>query len=78
MLEISVVIAIIIAIGQFAKLYVNNKYVPLVTLFIGLIAGYFYLPHLNVQEAIINGVMVALTANGLFDMSKIVMPKKAE
>ena len=77
MLEIGVVLAIIIAIGQFAKMYIDNKYVPLVTLVIGLIAGYFYLPHVDVREAIVNGVMVALTANGMFDMSKIVT-KKAE
>lgn len=77
MLEIGVVLAIIIAIGQFAKLYIDSKYVPLVTLVIGLIAGYFYLPHVDVREAIVNGVMVALTANGMFDMSKIVT-KKAE
>jgi hypothetical protein len=77
MLEIGVVVAIIIALGQFAKMYIDNKYVPLVTLVIGLVAGYFYLPHVDVREAIVNGVMVALTANGMFDMSKIVT-KKAE
>lgn len=75
MLEIGVVIAIIIALGQFAKMYIDNKYVPLVTLVIGLIAGYFYLPHVTVQEAVMNGAIVALTANGLFDMSQIVTKK---
>jgi len=72
MFEIGVVVAIIIALGQFAKMYINGKYVPLVTLVIGIIAGYFYLPHETVQEAVMNGTVVALTANGLFDMSQVI------
>lgn len=72
MFEIGVVVAIIIALGQFAKMYINGKYVPLVTLVIGLIAGYFYLPHETIQEAVMNGTVVALTANGLFDMTQVI------
>lgn len=72
MFEIGVVIAIIIALGQFAKMYIDSKYVPLVTLVIGIVAGYFYLPHETVKEAIMNGAIVALTANGLFDMSQVI------
>lgn len=72
MFEIGVVIAIIIALGQFAKMYIDSKYVPLVTLVLGLVAGYFYLPHETIQEAMMNGAVVALSANGLFDMSKAI------
>jgi hypothetical protein len=72
MLEIGVVVAIILALGQFAKLYIDGRYIPLVTLVIGLIAGYFYLPHVTIQEAVMNGVVVALSSNGLFDISQVI------
>ena len=72
MFESGVVIAVIVAVGQLAKRYMNAKYVPVVTMMLGIIGGYFYLPHETVQEAILKGVMLGLTSNGLFDMTKIV------
>ncbi len=71
MFEAGVVVAIIMAIGQFAKMYIDSKYVPLVTLLIGIVAGYFYLPHETIKEAVMNGAVVALASNGLFDMTQV-------
>ena len=72
MFESGVVVAVIVAVGQLAKRYMDNKYIPVVTLILGIIGGYVYLPHQTVQEAIMNGVMLGLTSNGLFDMTKVV------
>ena len=72
MFESGVVIAVIVAMGQLAKRYMDNKYIPVVTLILGIVGGYVYLPHQTVQEAIMNGVMLGLTSNGLFDMTKVV------
>lgn len=75
MFEIGVVVAVIMAVGEFAKRYVNSKYIPAVTMALGVLAGYVYLPHAGVQDAIMNGVMVGLMSNGLFDTAKMVIKK---
>ena len=72
MFEAGVVVAVIMALGQFIKRYVDSKYIPLITLLLGVVGGYVYLPHQAIQDAIMNGVMLGLTSNGLFDMTKIV------
>ena len=72
MFESGVVIAVIVAVGQLAKRYMNAKYVPVVTMILGIVGGYVYLPHQTIQDAVMNGVMLGLTSNGLFDMTKIV------
>ncbi|MZP28676.1 hypothetical protein GTO91_02945 [Heliobacterium undosum] len=70
MFEPAVVVAVLIAIGQFAKLYIDSKYIPLVTLVLGVCAGVIYIPADTLQAGILNGVIVGLSANGLFDVSK--------
>lgn len=75
MYEISFVVAIIVALGQLLKTYVPVKYMPLVSVVLGLVAGVFVLPHETIQEAIVNGIAAGLSANGLFDLSKVVTKK---
>ncbi|MBC9786449.1 hypothetical protein H1S01_18495 [Heliobacterium chlorum] len=70
MFEPAVVVAVLIAIGQFAKLYIDSKYIPLITLVLGLVAGVAYIPADTVQVGVLNGIIVGLSANGLFDVSK--------
>ncbi|MBC9786762.1 hypothetical protein H1S01_20445 [Heliobacterium chlorum] len=77
MFESSVIVAVLIAAGQFAKMYVDSKYVPLVTMALGIIAGAFYMPSDTLSAGIFNGIIVGLSANGLFDMTKI-LHEKAE
>jgi hypothetical protein len=67
--------AILIALGQFAKLYVPARYIPIITLVLGVVAGYYYIPNAGVQEAIFNGVALGLSANGLFDLTKLLQKK---
>ena len=43
MYEIGVVVAVIIAIGEFAKLYVAPKWIPLLSMVLGLGAGLFFI-----------------------------------
>ncbi|MTV50768.1 hypothetical protein GJ688_17695 [Heliobacillus mobilis] len=70
MFEASVVVAVLIALGQFAKLYIDSKYIPLVTMFLGILAGLIYLPAETIQSGVFNGIIVGLSANGLFDITK--------
>lgn len=71
MYEIGFVVAIVIAISQFLKLYVPTNFIPLVTLVLGIIGGYFFVPFDIIQESIMNGVIIGLSANGLYDVTKM-------
>lgn len=57
-------VAVIIAIGEFAKLYVPAKYIPLLSMGIGLVAGLFYIP----VESVADGIMTGLAACKLYDI----------
>ncbi|MBC9785493.1 hypothetical protein H1S01_13375 [Heliobacterium chlorum] len=75
MFESGIVVAVLIAVGQFAKMYIDNKYIPLVTLALGIVAGILYVPSDTIQTGILNGIIVGLSANGLFDATKILHQK---
>jgi hypothetical protein len=70
MLEMSVVVAIMIAMGQLFKLYFDGRYVPILTMVIGIIAGIYYLPHATLEAGILQGIIAGLTANGFYDLTK--------
>lgn len=70
MYEIGVVVAVIIALGEFFKLYVPAKYLPLVSMVIGLAAGLLYIPHTTVADGIMTGIMTGLAACKLYDVGK--------
>jgi hypothetical protein len=72
MFEATVIVGIIIAISQFLKAYVPTKYIPVVTMILGVVGGFFFMAHGSTQEAVMNGVLVGLSANGLYDLSKSV------
>ena len=71
MYEAGLVVAVIMAIAQFVKGYIPARYVPLVTAVLGIVAGIVYLPNTGIQDGIMNGVILALSANGLFDVTKM-------
>ncbi|MFS0820749.1 holin [Bacillus sp. 1P02SD] len=74
MFELAVVIAVVIALTEFFKRleFVPKKYLPAVTLIIGLLAGLFYVDVPTIQEKIMYGLMIGLSAAGLFDQTKII------
>lgn len=74
MFDIALIIAVVVALTQLIKPLVSNKYLPLISLILGLIGGYFYIDGL-LHERIMYGLMIGLSANGLFDQSKIVTKK---
>jgi hypothetical protein len=75
MFEAGVVVAAVIALGQLAKIYIDTKYIPLITLVLGIVGGFLYIPHAAIQDAVMNGVLVGLSANGLFDVTKLLHNK---
>ncbi|UOY92908.1 holin [Ectobacillus sp. JY-23] len=65
-------IAVIIGLSQVVKgLGLQAKYIPLLNVALGVLLGVFFLPA-GVQENILGGIVVGLSASGLFDQSKII------
>ena len=66
-----VLVGLIMAINQLVKQFIPAKFIPLVSVGLGLLAGLFVLPYDGgVQTGIINGLAVGLSACGLFDIVK--------
>jgi hypothetical protein len=77
MLELGVVIAVLVGLGQVAKqLGLPAKYIPLMSLILGVAYGVLGgVPETTILEEIVVGAMVGLSASGLYDQSKIVTKK---
>ena len=71
MFELAVIVAVIIGVGQVIKEYVPNKFMPLVSLGLGLVAGFLFVDVGTIQERIFVGLAMGLSASGLFDIAKI-------
>ncbi|MBY0122137.1 holin [Bacillus sp. S/N-304-OC-R1] len=77
MFEIAIIIAVVLALTEFVKRmdWIPAKYVPAVSLVLGLLAGIFYVDVSTLEEQIMFGLMIGLSAAGLFDQSKIITKK---
>lgn len=77
MFTITIIIAVVLSLTEFVKRLslVPAKYLPAVSLFLGLLAGLFYADAATIQEKIMYGLMIGLAAGGLFDQSKIITKK---
>lgn len=74
MIEISftILIAVVIALTQIVKGFgIDSKYLPLVSLILGVLGGIVFLDGL-LKETILYGAIIGLSASGLFDQSKII------
>jgi len=73
MFTVTIIVAVIVGLGQLAKgLNMPVKYIPLLSLVLGIVAGIFLVDADTVQEHIFQGIMIGLSAAGLFDQTKIV------
>ncbi|MEH7342774.1 holin [Bacillus sp. JJ1532] len=77
MFEIAIVIAVVLALTELIKRlgFMPEKYLPAVSVLLGIIAGIFYVDVVTLQDKIMFGLMIGLSASGLFDQSKIVTKK---
>jgi uncharacterized membrane protein HdeD (DUF308 family) len=72
MIETAILIAILIGISQVAKeLGLKTKYIPLFNVVLGIVLGAFFIAELTMQERILQGLIIGLSASGLFDQSKL-------
>ncbi|EEM07896.1 holin [Bacillus pseudomycoides] len=71
MIEISVMIAIVVGLSQIAKtIGLQTKYIPLLNLTLGIVLGVLFLSQ-DIKTSIFQGIIIGLTASGLFDHTKI-------
>lgn len=72
MFEMGTIIAVIIALGELIKRndYISTKYIPIITMIFGIVAGLIYIPHGNISEGVMNGIIAGLTSNGLYSLGK--------
>jgi len=77
MYEMGVVAAVIVALGEFAKLYLHSAYIPLLSLALGITAGIVYIPHELLADGIFNGVITGLAACKMYDLGKTVVKPKS-
>jgi hypothetical protein len=69
-----IIIPIIIALSQLLKgIGFNAKFIPIVNLILGLIAGITYLYPGDIKAGILYGLMMGLSASGLYSGTKNVV-----
>lgn len=76
MLEMAVIVGVLIALGQLMKnMGVPAKYIPAINLVLGivvaLLGGGGMVATSTLLEKIVGGVIIGLTASGLYDQKKI-------
>jgi large-conductance mechanosensitive channel len=74
MFDIAVIIAVIVALTQLVKEFVPNRFIPLLTVILGVVSAYVYVDG-DIKVKIMYGLMIGLSAAGLFDQTKIVTKK---
>ncbi|WAA10849.1 holin [Fervidibacillus albus] len=77
MFEIGLIIAVVVGLVELVKRLdiVPTKYLPLISLTLGIVTGLFYLDG-EIKVRVFNGIIIGLSASGLFDQTKIM--KKGE
>ena len=71
MIEISVIIAVVVGFSQIVKtIGLQTKYVPLLNLTLGIVLGVLFLDG-NIKTNVFQGIIIGLSASGLFDHTKI-------
>ncbi|EJQ54853.1 hypothetical protein IEI_01322 [Bacillus wiedmannii] len=72
MFEITVMIGIVVGLSQVAKtIGLQTKYVPLLNLTLGITLGVLFLSQ-DIKTNIFQGIIIGLSASGLFDHTKII------
>jgi|GEM_PF-5658156 hypothetical protein len=79
MFETSFLIAVVMGMTEFFKRmdWVKNRYLPLLSLGLGLIAGILYGRGTTLKERIPEGLLIGLAAAGLFDQTKILTKRNS-
>jgi len=71
--EVGIFILLIIGISEVVKnLGLKCKYIPLFNLVLGILMSTFFMTDLALRKSILQGLIIGLSASGLFDQTKII------
>ncbi|WP_033829086.1 hypothetical protein [Bacillus andreraoultii] len=70
MIDYAVIVAIIVGLTEIIKRYLPSKFMPIVSLILGIVAGLFYVEG-DLKMQIFVGIAMGLAASGLFDVAQI-------
>lgn len=70
MFELGLIVAVIAGVGQVTKQFIPKKYMPLVSLVLGIVAGVGLIDG-SIEKQLFIGVALGLSASGAFDISKV-------
>jgi uncharacterized spore protein YtfJ len=70
MFELAIIVAVITGVGQVVKQFVPAKFMPIVSLVLGIAAGLGFLDA-SLKEQIFIGLAMGLAASGLFDLATL-------
>lgn len=71
MFDIAVIMALLVGIGSLlTNVGFPKKFMPIINLVLGLVAGITLMADYSIQEQIVNGLALGLGASGLYDLSK--------
>ncbi|WAA11805.1 holin [Fervidibacillus halotolerans] len=77
MFELAFLISIVTGLTEVVKRleWVKKKYLPAVSLIFGMIASFTYVNVETIQEKVMFGLIIGLSASGLFDQTKMIVKK---
>ncbi|KAA0784630.1 MULTISPECIES: holin [Bacillus] len=71
MIEITAIIGVVVGLSQIAKTNgLQTKYIPILNLTLGIMLGVLFLSQ-DIKMNIFQGMIIGLSASGLFDHTKI-------
>ncbi len=73
-MEFTIIVAMITGLSQFIKKYIPSKFIPVVTIILGILAGIFYLDE-TLKMRLFLGTAMGLSAMGMFDITKVTTKK---
>ncbi len=69
------IVGLIIGISEvFKKAGINNRYIPILNLILGLLAGMFLLGD-DIKSGVVIGIFIGLSASGLYSGAKNTLDK---
>ncbi|WAA10038.1 holin [Fervidibacillus albus] len=77
MFELAFLISIVTALTEVVKRFgwVKKNYLPAVSLIFGMVASFTYVNAETIREKVMYGLIIGLSASGLFDQTKMITKK---
>lgn len=71
-------IPIVIGLVQVSKIYINNRYAPLLAIVLGIVGSFLVVIDMTIGETLISGIIVGLSASGFYSGTKATLLPTSE